>query len=224
MRTVTRCNTLQRATHCNTLQQNRNSFTWGSFCTRARRFPFSFRCKLIDQYIYICDMALVTWQDGSCVGGTWLIRMYDMIHSRWWKPLFRLFRVKSKVHCNIMHNTATHRRTLQHTATHRNTPHIHVQDLGLPCLFQFKSKAHCNTPQHTATHCNTTLQHTATPHTGCTMATFVPIQVSIQWICSDSLNRLIYLCNMTHIKHRTPSFVTYMTWLIHMCRMTHMHT
>jgi len=49
------------------------------------------------------------------------------------------------LHCNTLHNTATHSRTLQHTAQHCNT----LQNTA----------THCTTLQHTATHCST-LQHT----------------------------------------------------------------
>ena len=108
---------------------------------------------------------------------------------------------------------------------------------GMPCV--------CNTLQHTAAHCNT-LQHTATrcntlQHIWCRCAfaicarvrrasAWVCIHICMSHVCRTHIYRwndsyinvtwLIHICDMTHgyMEHK---WYTHMAWLIHICDMTH---
>jgi len=114
---------------------------------------------------------------------------------------------------------------------------IRIRDMTDACMWDVTRRAafiaylyvwtatHCNTGciyllnasqrivkhlQHTATHCNT-LQHTATHcNTGC-MVHLLPIYMCASFIC---VTWLIHVCDMTHSYVRHNSFI-YVTWPVH---------
>ena len=130
--------------------------------------------------------------------------------------------------CNTLQPTVTHCNTLHHTTIHCNTLQVYLggsskvlisallseyntlQLTATHCNALRHAATHCNTLQYTATHCNT-LQHTAT-HCRC-------IYVDRLWFCSQLclasariVTRYVYVFHDSSI---------WLTWLIHMCDMTH---
>jgi len=186
--------------------------------TGTPSFPF----KRATHRIHMCDMThSYVWHD-SFICVTRLIHTCDTTHSYVWHDSFicvtrlihmqcaNLILQKSLIHCNALPHTATHCNTLQHTATH------------------------CHILQHTATHCN---QHTwiltnsVAFESVCVSRGSVCTKTSTRW-SRGAITKLTKLgsTNLSVTPRRnTPTLHTHtythtficVTWLIHMCDMTH---
>ena len=102
---------------------------------------------------------------------------------------------------------------MSHVTLMHESRHIHVC-MKTPPSDIAGATTHCNTQQCTATHCNTLQQHSATHQN---RARPRHCRRSNSYTC---VTWLIHMCDMTHSHVWHDSF-TYVTWLIHTCDVTH---